>query len=242
MKPSLAALAIMALSTSWIGARSVHAEVPMRSDPPITLSVSTQAQVLAVPDIATLSAGVMTQAPTAQAAMGDNARQMTQVMAALKAAGIADRDIQTAGLNLQPQYDYRNDQPPRLIGYQAVNTLSVTVRKLDRIGATLDALVGKGVNQISGPTFTVDKPEALLDKARADAVTKAMARARLYAQAAGLKVRRVLSITEGGAMPPPMPIEGVRMRAMAADAAPTPVSPGQVDLGATVNVTFELME
>lgn len=69
-----------------------------------------------------------------------------------------------------------------------------------------------------------------------------MARARLYAQAAGLKVRRVLSITEGGAMPPPMPIEGVRMRAMAADAAPTPVSPGQVDLGATVNVTFELME
>jgi len=242
MKPSLAALALMTLSTPLIGARAAHAEVPMRSDPPITLSVSTQAQVLAVPDIATLSAGVMTQAPTAQAAMGDNARQMTQVMAALKAAGIADRDIQTAGLNLQPQYDYRNDQPPRLIGYQAVNTLSVTVRKLDRIGATLDALVGKGVNQISGPTFTVDKPEALLDKARADAVTKAMARARLYAQAAGLKVRRVLSITEGGAMPPPMPIEGVRMRAMAADAAPTPVSPGQVDLVATVNVTFELME
>jgi uncharacterized protein YggE len=210
---------------------------------PATLTVSAEAEVQAAPDIAEIGAGVMTQAPEAQVALAANSAQMTRVIAALKKAGIADRDIQTAGLNLEPRYRYDQNQPPALIGFQASNRVQVTLRDLKGSGKVIDTLVKEGANQIDGPNFRIASPEPLLDKARAEAVRKARARADLYALAAGLKVKRITSISEGFQQRPPMPMP--RMASadsiqMSAAPAPPPVSPGQVGLVATVTMTFDL--
>jgi uncharacterized protein YggE len=206
-----------------------------------TLDISSTVEVKADPNIAVISAGVVTSAPTAAAAMHDNATGMTEVYGALKAAGVTEKDIQTSGINLQAQYDYRQNETPRVTGYQAVNTVTITLRDLAAAGTTLDALVAQGVNQINGPTFTIENPDTVLDKARAEAVKKAANRAELYAQASGLKVKRILSISEntGYNNPEPRPM---MMRAMSAESAgaSTPVAPGQVGLSATVNVRYEI--
>jgi uncharacterized protein YggE len=208
---------------------------------PSELSLTVTSTVKKAPDIATVSAGVLTQARTAKAAMDDNARRMAAAFVALKAAGIADRDLQTSGINLSPQYTYIANQRPILKGYEATNRVSVRMRKLETIGPVLDALVAQGVNEINGPTFGLDKPEAELDVARSDAMITAMRRAELYARASGQRVKRVLRISEGGSdQPPPVPPSLVEVR-MSADSVPdTPVAPGEVSLSIQLNVTFEL--
>lgn len=202
------------------------------------LSVVADAQVSRAPDIATLSAGVVVQAADANAAMRANATQMNKVMAAIKAAGIADRDVQTSGVSLYPQYRYAENQPPAITGYQASNTVNVKVRDMSRLAATLDALAASGANQINGPTFEIDQPEEAYDEARVAALAKAQARAKTYADALGLRVRRIVSIQEGGAQQPgPVP---VMMKAMRAEAEDTPIAPGENTLSATLSVVFEL--
>ncbi len=191
-----------------------------------------------VPDVAEIGAGVVTQAADASAAMADNARRMTAVIAALKSAGVAERDIRTASLNLNPQYRYDNDKPPVLTGYQVSNRVVVRFRDMARVGRIVDALVAQGANQIDGPTLLVDKPDAALDEARSSAIAKARTRATLYANAAGLRIKRIVSISEAQAgynPPPPMPM---MMRAQAK--ADTPVAAGEQQLAVTLNVTFEL--
>ena len=203
------------------------------------LSVAAQAEARRVPDVATISAGVVTQAADANAAMQQNATQMQKVMAQIRAAGVAERDVQTAGISVQPQYRYAENQPPVITGYQASNTVNVKVRDIGKLGKVLDALVASGANQVNGPSFEVDKPESAYDEARLAALKKAEARAKTYADAMGLRVRRVVSISEGGAMPPPMPM----MRAQAMDAmgkAETSVSPGETVLSVNLDVVFEL--
>ena len=204
------------------------------------LSVSASADAKRVPDVANISTGVVTQAPDANAAMRANAVQMDKVMAAIRKAGIAERDIQTSGINLNPQYNYRDNAPPTITGYQASNTVSITVRDLAKLGQVLDTLVEQGANQVNGPSFEVDKPDEAYDEARVGALQKAQARAKTYADALGLKVRRIVSISEGGSsMPRPMPM----MRAMAADAGmakETSVSPGETTLSVNLDVVFEL--
>lgn len=216
------------------------AQVPAQI--PTTLTVSAEGKVSRAPDVADLSAGVVTQAATATAAMSDNAQRMSAVVAALRKAGVADRDIQTAGLNLNPQYRYVENQPPQLVGYQAANTVSVRVRDLKNMGRAIDALVASGANQVNGPSFRLDKPEGALDEARTDAVKTARARAALYASAAGMKVRRIVSINEnGGYAPPPYPMPMMRAAAAPmAEKADTPVAPGEVEQSVSVTVTFEL--
>ena len=113
------------------------------------LSVSAQADAKRVPDVATISAGVVTQAVDANAAMRANAVQMDKVMAAIKAAGIAERDIQTSGINLNPQYKYVENQEPTITGYQANNTVNLKVRDIGKLGKVLDALVASGANQVN---------------------------------------------------------------------------------------------
>jgi uncharacterized protein len=211
--------------------------------PPQTLEISAQVEVRSVPDLAVLSAGVMSQAPTAKAALDDNAKRMTAVIAALREAGLAERDLQTSGLSIQPVYSYRPNVPPQLTGYQATNAVEARVRQLDKLGGIIDAVVARGANQLSGPSFLVEKPDAALDSARADAVRKARARASLYAEAAGLKVKRILSISEtpGWRGPMPMPAQVMRQSGIAMDAAAAaPVAPGQVAMAAVVQVVFEL--
>ncbi len=206
---------------------------------PTTLTVAAEGLVTRAPDIAQVSGGVVTVAASAAAAMAENADRMTAVVAAVKKAGIADRDIQTTGLSLQPQYRYANNEPPELTGYQATNTVSLRIRKIGEAGRLLDTLVKVGANQISGPNFSVDAADAALDEARVDAVKTARARAELYARAAGLKVRRIASISESGVMEPgPRPMM-LTARTAKMEAAP-PVAPGEVALSINVTMVFEL--
>lgn len=203
------------------------------------LSVSASADAKRVPDVATISTGVVTQAADANAAMRANATQMDKVMAAIRAAGIGERDIQTSGISLNPNYKYAENQPPTIIGYQANNTVNVKVRDLSKLGKVLDTFVAQGANQVNGPNFEVDKPDEAYDEARITAIKKAQARAQTYAGALGLKVRRMVSISEGGAsFPRPMPM----LRAMAADSMQkeTSVAPGESTLSVSIDVVFEL--
>ena len=203
------------------------------------LSVSAQAEATRVPDVATISAGVVTQAADANAAMQANAKQMDGVMRALREAGIAERDIQTSGINLNPQYRYAEDQPPAITGYQASNTVRIKVRDIGKLGGVLDALVASGANQVNGPSFEIDKPEAAYDEARRAALAKAQARAKMYADALGVRVRRIVSIDEGGGFQPPMPMP-MMARAEKGVAYDTAVSPGETTLSANLSVVFEL--
>ena len=207
--------------------------------PPSTLTVSAEGKSLRAPDVADLSGGVVTTAPTAAQAMSENAVRMSAVVAAVRKAGVAERDIQTAGLSLQPQYRYDQNQPPVLTGYQATNTVSLRLRKLPDAGRLLDTLVSVGANQISGPSFRVDDSDAALDEARLKAVAAARARADLYAKAAGVRIKRILTISESGGYEPPRPIMMMARSAMK-EAADTPVVPGEVALSVTVNITWEI--
>ena len=238
LRPLLVALAL-ALGTTMTS----HAQTPapgyaIPADGTL-LSVSAQAESRRVPDVATISSGVVTQAADANAAMRANAEQMDKVMAAIRAAGIAERDIQTAGISIQPQYRYAENQPPAITGYQASNTVNLKVRDIAKLGKVLDALVANGANQVNGPAFEVDKPDAAYDEARIAALHKAEARAQTYAKAMGLKVRRVVSINEGGGYHPPIPM--MRAQAMEMSAAKdTAVSPGETALSVSLDVVFEL--
>lgn len=233
---TLTALTVVSLGCST----AVSAQAAMTTGTPVpTLTVSAEGKVERAPDIADLSGGVVSVAPTAAAAMADNARAMTAVIAAVRRAGIAERDIQTAGVNLAPQYRYQNDHPPVLTGYQATNTVNLRIRKLADAGRLLDALVAAGANQLSGPHFRVDAADAALDEARTAAVATARQRATLYAQAAGVHIKRVLSLSESGGEQP-RPIMVMARRMTAASAPETPVAPGEVTLGVTVNMVFEV--
>jgi len=203
------------------------------------LDITATGKTTRVPDLATIRAGVVTQAPTAAAALSDNANRMSAVLSALKRAGIQPRDVATANVSLQPQYRYEDNKPPVITGYQATNTVSIRFRDIAKSGAILDALVAQGANQIDGPNLSLDQPDAALDEARVDAVKRAQARAQLYAKAAGLSVSRILAIAEGGEIagpPPPMPV----YRMAAAKAADTQVMPGESDVTVTITVRFLL--
>ena len=226
-------------ATALLTAGAALAEPAPVSSTPTTLTVAAEGRVTRAPDIAEVSGGVVTSAPTAAAAMAENTVRMNAVVAAVKKAGIADRDIQTTGLNLQPQYRYADNQPPVLTGYQVTNTVSLRLRKLVEAGRLLDTLVGVGANQIGGPNFSVDAADEALDEARVAAVKMARTRAQLYAQAAGLRIKRIVSISENGAIEPgPRPMM-VMARAVRMEAAPM-VAPGEVALGVNVTMVFEL--
>jgi uncharacterized protein YggE len=203
------------------------------------LDITATGKTTRVPDLATIRAGVVTQAPTAAAALSDNAGRMSAVLSALKRAGIQPRDIATANVSLQPQYRYEDNKPPVITGYQATNNVAIRFRDIAKSGQILDALVAQGANQIDGPNLSLDQPDAALDEARVDAVKRAQARAELYAKAAGLSVSRILTIAEGGEIagpPPPMPV----YRMAAAKAADTQVLPGESDVTVTIAVRFLL--
>jgi uncharacterized protein len=204
------------------------------------LTISAEAELKAAPDIASISAGVVTTAATAQEAMAQNATRMTAMIAALKKSGVADKDMQTSGLSLQPQYAYNNNDAPKLTGYQANNNVNVVVRKLDTLGTVLDTLASKGASNLNGPNFGVDQPDPIMDEARTKAVDKAMKRAELYARATGMKIKRIVSITEGGGMQQaPMPY-AQNMSMAVKTSADTPIATGRVGIASSVTMTFEL--
>jgi uncharacterized protein YggE len=210
------------------------------------LSVSADGRSTRAPDLAVFSAGVTSQAKSASAALAANSADMNRVIAALKQAGIADKDIQTSNLSLNPVYgqpvvrpDGQMVQEPQIIGYQASNTVTVRQRDLKQFGRVLDTLVAAGANQINGPSFQVENNDAAMDEARTQAIAKARTRAALYAKAAGLRVVRILSIAEGGGYSP-QPQVMFAKAAMMDGAAPTPVAAGEVEMSVSVSVQFEL--
>ena len=202
------------------------------------LDINATGEVSRVPDVAVISAGVVSRSTTASGALQDTANRMQRVLAALRRAGVQDRDIQTSNVNLNPEYKYENNQAPQLVGYTATNNVSIRFRDIRSSGAILDALVAQGANQINGPSLTVDKPDAALDEARMKAIAAGRARAELYARSLGMRVVRVVSINEsgGGYPPPPMPMYA---RAQAADAK-TEIEPGEQKLQVSLAMTFEL--
>ncbi len=235
-------LLLLSLSLALGATMTGHAQTipaPVASDSTL-LNISAQAEARRVPDIATLSAGVVTQAVDGNTAMRENAVQMDKVMKAIKAAGIAERDIQTSGINLSPQYRYADNEAPKITGYQASNTVSLKVRDIAKLGKVLDSLAAQGANQINGPSFEIDKPEPVYDEARLAALEKAQARAQTYAKALGLQVRRIVSISEGsqgGFRPMPMMAMAGRSNKMEMDTA---VSPGETTVSVNLDVVFEL--
>lgn len=250
MKSLKIALAASALALSGLTAGSAMAQsqtpAPVLAHGSTLLSVSAEGKASRTPDLAQFSAGVTSQGATASEAMTRNAADMAKVFAALKKAGIADKDVQTSTISLNPVYGQpvvgpngQMVQEARIIGYQANNQVSVKQRDLKGFGKVLDALVAAGANNVNGPSFQMDDPDAAMDEARLAAMAKARARANLYAKAAGLRVARIVSISEGGGYHPQMPVMYAKAE-MAADAAPTPIAAGQVEAAVTVSVQFEL--
>ena len=198
------------------------------------LDVEAAADVTRVPDIAIISAGVVARSASATGALQDSASRMDRVRAALKRAGINKSDIQTGNVSLNPEYRYPQNEAPQLVGYTATNIVNIRFRNIGTSGRILDALVAEGANQINGPTLSVEKPEEALDEARAKAVAIGKARAELYAHTLGMRVGRLVSVSEsGGGAPPPMP-------AMAFAKAETRIEPGDLKLGVSLHLIFEL--
>ena len=225
------------LAASSIAAPAA-AEVQVTATGPI-VELTINESVEAEPDIATVGAGVTTQARTAVEAMRLNAQQMSAVVERIKQLGVAERDIQTTGINLGAQYDYNQQtQRPIFRGYQASNRVSVKLRQVERTGEVLDALVAAGATDLSGPDWSIDDDTAARAQARRQAMETARSQALEYARAAGYSDVRVLEISETTAPRPPMPYLGA-VRAEAAVAS-TPVQPGLVQAGVTVQVTYEL--
>ena len=237
MKPFFAAaLATFAFSTPLVAEAQM---TPTQTISGTRLDLQATGQTRAVPDIATISTGVMTQAPDAATAMRDNSAQMARIMAALKRAGIADKDIQTQSVSLSPQYRYTNNETPVITGYQATNTLSVRFRDISKSGTVLDVLVKEGANQISGPTLSIEKPEAAQDAARLSAVKILQARAAFYAKSLGLSVKRIVTMSETTEFSSPIPVMARSEMAMDASAK-TSIAPGEQSVNVMVSAVFEL--
>ncbi len=186
------------------------------------------------PDIARITISVTTQADQQAAAAQDNARRTTAVLAALKTAGVADKDIQTDNYNVQPQYDYK-PSPPVLTGYQVINSVQVTLRNLSRAGMVMDKATGAGATEVSGLSFDLADRTAAERQALAQAVTEARSKADAMAQAAGVGIGRLLSLSEGS----PVVIQPLfQPRMMAAAAAPQPSTPVEAnEITVTADVT-----
>jgi hypothetical protein len=210
--------------------------LPAFAADPHTITMTGHGEIKATPDTATVNAGVATNAPTAAAALAANSARMNQLFDALRKLAVPDRDIQTSGFSVSPQYtNGDNNNPRHLTGYQVNNDVSVRLEDVTRVGTALDMLVGAGANQMNGISFDIAKPAPVLEKVRIQAVADARARAQTYAQAAGVTLGPIISISEGGGEAPPRPM--FRMMAMA---APTPVAPGEQSVTADVTVVWEI--
>jgi uncharacterized protein YggE len=224
-----AALALMA-------AGPLHAEEKAMDR---TVTVSATGTVSAIPDEASISTGVTSEATTARDAMTKNNEEMTKVLSGLKNGGIEGKDIQTSNFNIEPIYVYPKErgEPPTVTGYRVTNTVSIRIRDLDKIGAVLDQLVSAGANQMSGIAFNVSKAETLKDEARKQAMANALRRAKLLAAAAGAEVGDVMQISEEVGEISPRPVVFSK-RSMAAEAAP--IERGEQELESRVTVTWRL--
>lgn len=220
---------------------SIAAAQEQRPTPRIM--VTGQGEAAIAPDMAIVTLAVMREAETARQALDENNDAMGKVIAAMKEHGIEPRDLQTAGLQINPRYVYPKDndgtQQPRIVAYQVSNTLTIRVRDIARVGEIIDQSVTLGVNQGGNISFVNDDPSAAMTQARIRAVEDAVSRATTLAEAAGVSLGTVLEMSEQSYAPPPMPMGAKAMRMEAASDA-VPVEAGENTYRVQVNVTFEI--
>lgn len=212
------------------------AETP---DFPAAISVTGEATVSVPPDLAHIDAGVASDAKTAREASESNNAAMTKVIAALKGAGIDDKDIQTSRLSLQPQYAANRSGPSPIVGYRASNRVTIRLRDIGKVAGVIDALVGAGANDIGNVSFSVSQASKLLDDAREKAVADARRKAEIYAKAAGVTLGAPLNISEEGAA---APVFRSKMASPMAQGLPTPIAQGEETLSVTVSVTWAIKQ
>lgn len=240
---SIRAAAAFAVVAAFASPQAALAQTqpPAAVAPPVQgtlLSINADGVSEATPDMAVISLGVTTEGQTAAAALAENARRMTALTQALRRAGLAERDIQTSNVSVNPQQEYREGETPRITGYQANNTVTARVRSVSNLGRVIDAAVAAGGNTVHGVSFSHQNPDAQLDAARRDAIAEARRRAELYASALGMRVQRIVAVQEGGGFSPPMPMAYARAEAI--QVTGTPISPGEIETRVSVSVTFEL--
>ncbi len=212
---------------------------PSASAPVVELSVTET--VLGAPDTATFSTGVTSKAATAQEALRTNSTDMEKVIAQIVALGIKRQDVQTSGINLNADYEYFNDgRQPRFIGYQVTNQVTVKVRQMARLGAILDAVVSKGANNISGPSFSLDDDTAAQREARDKAMERAQGQAMDYARRTGFTGVQLLAVSEAISNASPMGMRDMKRTSLQMEAAAPPIEGGQVGTSVTVNVTYQM--
>ena len=204
------------------------------------ITLSATGEVTAKPDTAFINSGVTTTARKADEALAQNSQAMNRIVDALIELGLDEHDIKTVNFSISPQQKYYSDgRTPLITGYRVYNAARIRVRRIADISKILDQIVKLGSNQVTGIKFSVDDKDALLDEARRRAIREARRRAQLYAKAAGVKLGRVMAITEQGArLPTPRPMMARQMRPSARSAPP--IQPGTQKWSVTVSVSFSL--
>lgn len=235
---SLAALGLTGLAAA--AALATPSQAQESKTMPRIISLNGHGEVKSKPDMAIVSVGVMSQGTTAREALTANTAAMQKIFAALKTAGIEAKDIQTSNFSVNPrfQYDQENKKPPLVVGYDVSNMVSVSVRKLDTLGAVLDTMVSEGSNQINGIGFAIADDQNMQDEARKLAVADAERKAKLYAATTGVTLGQIMSVSEGNFQPPQPVFYGKAVRQDSAGAVP--IAEGEQTVAADVNITWEI--
>jgi uncharacterized protein YggE len=202
-----------------------------------SIVVSGTGRVSVVPDVADLRLGVSVARLTVAEARQDAASTMASILAGVEAAGVARHDIRTTLLSVQPRYEYRENQPPLLSGYELANVVEVTIRDLARLGDVIDGSLRAGATSMDSLSFRLADPAPAEREARMLAMLNARSRADVLAEAAAVRIIGVASIVEGGAMLPPRPFMKAERLLMAADSA-TPVESGSLEVAVSVTVSY----
>lgn len=248
MKRIMIAAAIAAISPVSLSAQTIGTLQELAQTPVVTVRI--QENLKMPPDEATLSVATTSRAPTASAALDRNKVKTEEMVAAIRAAGIADKDIQTEGVNIHPDYRYetvngRGEQ--RMVGYVASNSVRIKTRRIDRLSSLLDALTAAGADQLHGPSFGISDPLPLRREARKRAMARGEAEASEYARNAGFSRVRLLTVEEGvsyratdiivtgssasrGAAPPPPPPQPERGG----------IEPGQIETGVQLTLQYRM--
>jgi uncharacterized protein len=201
------------------------------------ITVSGTGRVSVQPDIADLRLGVNISRLTVDEARNDAAKTMAAILDAVTKAGVAKKDVRTSLLSVQPRYEYRDNEPPRLAGYELANVVEVTVRDLAKLGDVVDGSLKAGATSMDSLNFRLNDPSPAEKQARTLAMAQARSRADVLAEAAGVAISGVSDVSEGGAMPP-RPYAAKAERMMLADDASTPVETGSLEISVTVSVTY----
>ena len=247
MKKILFIISLLTISTISIQAQASKIDETYTENSTLAY-ISAEASVKASPDLATISAGVETEEPTAEKAYSENSSKITRIFKALKSAGIEDKNIRTSSISLHPYREYnKHSQRNYIAGYRARNTVTVTFRDMKIIGKVIDALISHGANNLNGPNFSVENTDKLIDEARISAMKKAMNRAEIYAETAGLKFKRIVKINENSHIRQPnknfmVTSRSAREMSLSADAAPTPISAGEKEMKTTIRLEVELVK